>query len=287
MLLTLNSCMTTYKRTSFDWEGHRGARGLLPENTIMAFQKAIDLGVNTLEMDVVVSKDNILVVSHEPWFSSEISSFPDGRPVTSDIEKSLKIYQMSYDSVKMFDVGKRGHPRFSQQKATPAYKPAIEEVLTQCDEYAKKKGKPLPKYNIEIKTEPSYYGVYTPHPEEFVNLLYSVLHNYNILGRCTIQSFDLAPLEVLHQLDSSIVVSYLVENSDSPEKNLSKLTFKPDIYSPNFILINKKNIDYLHANKIKVIPWTVNDLDNMKRLVKLNVDGIITDYPNLIFEVKN
>jgi len=104
---------------AFDVEGHRGSRGLMPENTIPAMLKAVDLGVTTLEMDAVVTKDKQVVLSHEPFFNHEISTKPDGTEVKQEEERSLNIYQMDYSQVKQFDVGMRTHPRFQQHRGTP------------------------------------------------------------------------------------------------------------------------------------------------------------------------
>src|SRR6188474_3759231 len=100
----------------FDIQGHRGCRGLMPENTIPAMIKALDLGVTTLEMDVVISKDNKVVVSHEPWFESEITTKPDGSFIKPGEAMQYNIFQMSYDEVLKYDVGMKTHPRFPQQQ---------------------------------------------------------------------------------------------------------------------------------------------------------------------------
>src|SRR4051812_10994337 len=100
------------KSENFDKEGHRGCRGLMPENTIPAYLKAIDIGVTTLEMDAVITKDSQVVMSHEPFFNHEITTKPDGSYVTEAEEKSLNIYRMTYDEVKPYDVGMKSNPRF-------------------------------------------------------------------------------------------------------------------------------------------------------------------------------
>ena len=107
---------TFVENTSFDIEGHRGCRGLMPENTIPAMYKAIDLGVTTLEMDAVITKDREVVVSHEPFFNHEITTKPDGTEVKESEERNLNIYHMTYEEVKQFDVGKKNHPRFPRQQ---------------------------------------------------------------------------------------------------------------------------------------------------------------------------
>src|SRR5580765_2886505 len=104
-----------FQKPAFDVEGHRGCRGLMPENTIPAMLKAIDLGVTTLEMDIVITKDSQVIVSHEPFFNHEITTKPDGSFVTEGEEHSLNIYNMSYTETQQFDVGLKTHPRFPEQ----------------------------------------------------------------------------------------------------------------------------------------------------------------------------
>src|ERR1700754_3858617 len=114
---------------SFDKEGHRGCRGLMPENTIPAMMKALELGVTTLEMDAVITADNQVVLSHEPFFNHEITTKPDGKLVTAQEEKSLNIYKMTYAQTQQYDVGLRPHPRFPQQQKLKATKPLLKEVI--------------------------------------------------------------------------------------------------------------------------------------------------------------
>jgi glycerophosphoryl diester phosphodiesterase len=108
----------------FDLQGHRGCRGLMPENTIPAMLKAIDLGVTTLEMDVVITKDNKVVVSHEPWMEKEITTKPDGSFINTTVESmEFNIYKMNYDEVVKYDVGMKPHPRFPNQQKMKVVKP--------------------------------------------------------------------------------------------------------------------------------------------------------------------
>ncbi|HKK79716.1 MAG TPA: glycerophosphodiester phosphodiesterase family protein, partial [Phaeodactylibacter sp.] len=174
----------------FDWQGHRGARGLLPENTVPAFLKALEYPqVKTLELDLAVSQDSQLVVSHEPWMSHHICSHPDGQPVTEAEEDELLIFQMPYDSVRQYDCGSRGNARFPQQQAQPAYKPLLREVVQEAEAFAKQQERALPRYNIEIKLEPDYDGVKAPAPQTFARLLLEEIKALDITERSTVQSF--------------------------------------------------------------------------------------------------
>ncbi len=271
--------VATYSRV-FDLQGHRGARGLAPENTIPSFLKALEYGVNTLECDVVVSKDKRIVVSHEPWFSHEISTAPDGTPIDAATEKQFNIYEMTYSDILRFDVGKRGHARFPRQQPMVANKPLLSDVFREVDAYClQHKLKPV-RFNIEIKSTPEGDGKFHPAPEEFAQLLYKELQQAGMIARTTVQSFDVRALQAMRKLDSTLSLALLVENTMSLTENLQRLGFTPDIYSPYYRLVNTELVAQVHQRGMKLIPWTVNTLSDMKALLELGVNGLITDYPD-------
>lgn len=268
---------------TFDLQGHRGARGLLPENTIPAFERALDLGVTTLEMDVVITKDNQVVVSHEPWFSGHICSLPSGDPIPVEQEKNYKIYELTYEQVKAYDCGLRGNPRFPEQEKMAIHKPLLIDVITFAEQYKRAPGQAPILYNIETKSQPANDGIFHPDPETFTKLLLAVLENNNVLDRATIQSFDPRTLRVAHAEHPDVSLALLVGNHDEMDfaGHVANLGFTPQIYSPNYKLVDKSLITQAHARNMQVIPWTVNTLAEMHDLIALNVDGIITDYPNI------
>ncbi len=272
--------------TRFDFQGHRGCRGLMPENTIPAMLHAIDLGVTTLEMDVVVSKDGDLILSHEPWMNADITTKPDGKPVTVPEAASLNIYKMTYDEVKKYDVGLRGNHRFPQQKKIPVYKPLLMEVIKNVEAYCTQHGKQV-FYNIETKCSPAGDNVYHPLPEKFIDLILPILNKHNIKERTIIQSFDERSLQYLHKVDPEIKTALLIEDFDklSASDHIRYLGFTPTIYSPHYSLVNQKLVSDCHTRNMKIIPWTVNDLQTMRKLTSFGVDGLISDYPNLFNEL--
>jgi glycerophosphoryl diester phosphodiesterase len=267
----------------FDKQGHRGSRGLMPENTWPAMKTALDLGVTTLEMDVVITKDKKVVLSHEPFFSHEITTKPDGSYVTEAEEKSLNIYQMNYDETKKYDVGMKPHPRFLQQQKLNVYKPLLSDVLDSVQQYMTTGKRPFPYFNIETKTSPASDNTYHPQPAEFVDLLMAVIKEKGVEDRVIIQSFDFRTLQYLHQKYSAIKTAMLIEDYDkrSLEDQLKALGFLPAIYSPAYELVTGDLVKKCHEQNIKVIPWTVNDKESIEKLKVMGVDGIITDYPNL------
>ncbi len=287
ILLVLGCHLTKNKFMSepaFDVEGHRGGRGLMPENTIPAMLKAIDLGVTTLEMDAVITKDKQVILSHEPFFNHEISTKPDGTEVKKEEERSLNIYQMDYDQVRQFDVGSRMHPRFQRQQKMKVSKPRLADVIDSVETYCKQKRIASPEYNIETKSQPLTDGTYHPSPQEYVELIVAVAKSKGIVERMIIQSFDFRTLQYLHQKYPEIKTAMLIEDFDkrSLEQQLKDLGFTANIYSPAYSLVTSAIVEKCHQLKIRVIPWTVNDKATIERLKEMGVDGIITDYPDLL-----
>jgi glycerophosphoryl diester phosphodiesterase len=179
---------------NFDKQGHRGCRGLMPENTIAAMRTALDLGVTTLEMDVVITKDKKVILSHEQWFGEEITTKPDGTYIGPREERKFNIYWMTYEQVKTFDIGMKPHPRFPQQKKMKAVKPLLSDVIDSVNESMKTRRRPFPYYNIETKSDPEFDGVFQPKPDEFIELLMAVIKEKGIEDLVIIQSFDFRTL---------------------------------------------------------------------------------------------
>ncbi|HNC39904.1 MAG TPA: glycerophosphodiester phosphodiesterase family protein, partial [Chitinophagaceae bacterium] len=181
---------TGFVPEEFDKQGHRGCRGLMPENTIPAMIHALDLGVTTLEMDVVITKDNKVILSHEPWFGEEITTKPDGTYMGPREERKFNIYWMTYEQTKDFDVGMKPHPRFPNQQKMNITKPLLADVMDSVNKSMMVRRRPFPFYNIEIKTNPLGDGVFHPKPEAFVDLLMSIINEKGIAEQVIIQSFD-------------------------------------------------------------------------------------------------
>ncbi|HLO46608.1 MAG TPA: glycerophosphodiester phosphodiesterase family protein [Leadbetterella sp.] len=267
----------------FEIQGHRGCRGLMPENTLPAFLRALELGVDTLELDVVVSKDRKVVVSHEPCFHPDFSIRPDGTFVQTSDETN--IFQMNYEEIRQFNVGLRQNPRFSEQATISAFKPLLSEVLIVIDQYCKDNRKSHIGLNIEIKSLETEYKLRQPAPQDFVELVYSELAQSDLSANITLQSFDFNVLKYLSSTRSNsreFQISVLIEPEDNNEIdiNLEKLGFKPDIWSPNFSILTETMVSLLQNQGIIVIPWTVNEATDMARMQAIGCDGIITDYPD-------
>ncbi|MBC7650934.1 MAG: glycerophosphodiester phosphodiesterase [Deinococcales bacterium] len=268
---------------AFNYQGHRGCRGLMPENTIPAFLKAIDLHVTTLEMDAVITKDGQVILSHEPFFNHEITTKPDGSFIDEKDEQTYNIYQMTFAETKRYDVGLKPHPRFLQQQKIAAHKPLLSEVIDSAEAKTKALDVPDVYYNIETKCTPATDNIYHPKPDDFVELLMDVIKLKHIEERVIIQSFDIRTLQYLHIKYPAIKTALLIENLDIKQfaLQLKDLGFTPAIYSPENSLVTPLLVKKCKAFGIKLIPWTVNDITQINALKAMGVDGLISDYPNL------
>ncbi|MEJ7626870.1 MAG: glycerophosphodiester phosphodiesterase family protein [Ferruginibacter sp.] len=270
-----------------DKQGHRGCRSLLPENTTVAMIKAIELGVNTIEMDVVITKDREVILSHEPFFNHEISSKPGGEYVSEREERSLNIFRMTYEETTKYDVGLKPHPRFPGQQKIRSTKPLLKDVFDSVENYCRSNKITPVHYNIETKTQPATDGIYHPDPQQFVDLVMEVILKKGIEKRVIIQSFDFRTLVYTHNKYPAIRTAMLIEDSDkrSIEDQLQSMLFIPSIYSPHYSLLSIELIKKCHDKKMLVIPWTVNSADKIKELYKMGVDGIIIDDPQLFINL--
>jgi glycerophosphoryl diester phosphodiesterase len=263
-----------------DIQGHRGARGLFPENTITSFIEAVKLGVDTLEMDVVISKDSHVVVSHEAWMNDIFCTRPDGKAVERNSKDKYNLYKMTYTEITKYDCGIRGDKGFPSQKKITEHKPLLSEVIKHVEAFVKEQKLHSVKYNIEIKSEEGEDNIFNPEPKTFVKLVYNEIVKHKIIERTNLQSFDVRILQEIKKKDSTIQIALLVENEDGLEINLQRLGFIPNTYSPDFYLVNDALIKQVHAKKMKLIPWTVNEITDIKKMITLGVDGIISDYPD-------
>ena len=279
--LIVTACAIEEATYDYDLQGHRGARGLLPENTIPSFLKAIDYGVDTIEFDLVVTADNKILISHEPWFDHQISTKPNGEPITEEEQMEFNIYEMTYEETRQFDVGKRGHELFPEQQPMEVTKPLMRDAILAIEEYVEEHGLDPIYYNIETKSRPEWYGEYGPQPEEFSQLLYDELAELEILDRVIIQSFDPATLIAMREIDSNVVQAMLVyEEDQTVDRYVEILGYQPEIWSPHYELVTPELVADVHSRGMNIIPWTINEREEMIRQLEMGVDGIITDYPN-------
>ncbi len=269
----------------FNLHGHRGCRGLMPENSLPAFIKAVELGVQFLELDLAVSAEKELIISHEPYFSADLCYDANGNEFSDHRAQEHRIYEMNYEQIAAFDCGSKYNPRFPHQKNMRVAKPRLADVLTEVDTYCTANNLPLPFWNFEVKTKPAWDHYMTPPPYEYARLLFEFIAEKQLRNRCIVQNFDVRFLKEYHRLDPEFTCALLVDNYLSPEENLQRLGFKPDIYSPHYTLVSPTLVQWCHQNDMLIYPWTVNEIPAIKRMIELGVNGLITDYPNRYFEV--
>jgi glycerophosphoryl diester phosphodiesterase len=196
---------------------------------------------------------------------------------------SRLIYNMPYDSVAKYDVGLKPHPGFPQQKKMPAIKPLLSVLIDSVEAYAKEKHH-VNHYNIEIKSNPKSDGKFYSTLEEYVDSAMKIIIEKGIAARTMMQSFDVRALKIIHDKYPRIKTSFLVSasNKKNVQEYIDELGFVPDVFSPEFSLVTKDLVKAFHKKNILVIPWTPNTLEDIQRLKLTGVDGIISDFPDLL-----
>ena len=274
--------MTTASNLHTQVHGHRGAAGNYPQNSIPGFLYAIDLGVDALELDIVISGDQQVVVSHEPFMAAAYVLTPEGGEISPALEKSLNLYRMDYSKIRQYDAGSKEDPLFPHKKNIKTYKPLLSEVFEAVENHLSKKGMNPVTYSIEIKSVPGEYSLFQPPPESIIELFIPLLRKYRLEERVILQSFDVHLLNLLHSRYPMFPICYLVDKPN-PEKQLAKLHFTPDYYGAYFKLIGQEGfMDFLKCRNIKVIAWTVNETQDIKEMLRLGVDAIVSDYPEKV-----
>jgi len=273
-------------KRQFDQQAHRGGRGLMPENSIASEKNAINYDC-TMEMDLQMSQDKKIVVSHDDYFSSDFCLTPEGDTMTKQDGRSRLIYNMPYDSVAKYDVGMKPYPAFPRQEKIHAVKPLLRVLIDSVEAYGKEKHH-INHYNIEIKSLPGYDGKTYSTLEEYIDSAMAIIIDKGIAPRTMMQSFDVRALRTIHEKYPSVKISFLVPDfiKNTAEGYINALGFKPDIFSPEFSLITPDLVKAFHEKNILVIPWTPDTLEDIQRLKDMGVDGAITDYPDLYSQLK-
>ena len=264
-----------------DVQAHRGGAGLFPENTIPAMKNAIDLGVNTLEFDLQLSQDGEVVVSHDNYFHPRYSTRPDGTLILAEDPKEF-LYTMPYDSIAKYDVGTRFVERWPTQQKMAVAKPLARELIEETEAYG---GGKL-NYNIEIKSWPGDgEGTLWPDYKTFCDACVPLLVELIPLDRLIVQCFDPRSLEYIHETWPDVTLSFLTEaDLTDVEEIMGMLSFQPAWWSPESSVVTPENVAWCHERGIKVVPWTVDDPEEMKRLVDCGVEAIISNYPDVLIE---
>ncbi|MBO2008429.1 glycerophosphodiester phosphodiesterase family protein [Hymenobacter negativus] len=278
--MSTNSTPTAYRP---EVHGHRGCRGLLPENTIQAFLHALALGVDVLEMDVVISADNQVVVSHEPWLNPNICLDPAGHRIEPANPPRFNLYQMPYYLIRQCDCGQL-HPDFPSQQPQPAHKPLLSEVLSEVAAATNRLGRAPVRFSIEIKSTSDGDDIYHPKPARFLSLVLAELNAAQVLPQTTLLCFDARILQIAHHHQPNLATCLLLEEEQPWLPSLQALGFVPTTLGPNFRTVTAEAVQNLRTAYpgLKIVPWTVNIVADMRRLITLQVEGITTDYPDVL-----
>lgn len=281
----MNACkstkpMTAQQLPSFYKVGHRGTRGLVPENTIPSMIKAIETGANTIEFDVHITKDGQVVVYHDASFNPAYTTMPDGSEIPTASRVDYTFYKMDYSRIRQFVIGEKPYPEFPQQQRIKSYAPLLSEMIDSVEAYTKAHHLAPVFYLLEIKSSAKTDGTEQPAPEEYIDKLMAVKNMLPLGNRLIIQSFDARPLQVLHRRYPAITLGFLTYDKEvNPAKQLDLLGFTPQFYNPFYQFTTPELLSLCHNRKIQVVPWTVQEATEMKKLKEMGVDGIISDYP--------
>lgn len=288
-------------RADFDVQGHRGARGLEPENTLAGFARALELGVTTLEIDVGVTRDGIVVVAHDSFVNPKLCLTPSGDPLV--MERGPLLKHLDFREIQAFDCGSLNPDpeRFSEPPRVNrpgASMPALRDVIR----LAAKLGDSKVRFNVEVKTNPGNQDSVGIEP--FVAAVLDVLRDERVVERATVQAFDWRVLEqakraepslhtaaLLYEIDPKWQAGFDAEKLGGVLGLLKAADAYVDAFSPHWKLVVPgedfagSTVSEYQAAGFSVVPWTVNDPAPMRRLIALGVDGIITDYPDRLLGV--
>ena len=297
----------SFPAIAFDLQGHRGARGLAPENTIAAFSTALSIGVTTLELDVGMTKDGVLVVHHDEWLNPDTTRGPDGAFLS---RRGPAIYSLTLEEVKLYDVG-RLKPGTAYAARLPEQHPrdgARIPTLGEVFELVRRTGAKHIRFNIETKLTP-HSGSDVPDPELLAKTVAAAARHAGLTERVSIQSFDWRMLLVLRRVEPEIIRVCLTSEQPGQDTiargkpgaspwtagldldefggSVPRLVAAADcpVWSPAFEDLTSESMAEANSLGIRVIPWVVNEPDQMERLLGMGVAGIITDYPNRLRRV--
>jgi glycerophosphoryl diester phosphodiesterase len=244
--------------------GHRGWRGQYPENSLIGFEALSNLGVNALELDVIITKDKEILVSHEAWF--------DLNYCTSKSESNL--YNLTLAEIQKVDCGLKHYERFPNQKKLPTVKPSLKSVIELWNLLDVK-----PSIALEIKSEMHLYGSHQPFAQEFAELIteFEKLHLQGF--DYFVQSFDPFFLKTYHQINPKQKTGLLIEHETNVLSMIDFLNYTPDFYNPEHILINDQIIKDTQSLNMGIYTWTVNEQAELAKIKDYPLLGIITDYP--------
>lgn len=297
MAVALLTVVLAGPASAFDLQGHRGTRGLAPENSLAAFRTALAVGVDTLELDVHVTRDGQVVIAHDPRLDPTFTRDAEGRWIDAP---GPAIIGLGLAELQRFDIG-RARPDSKYAQNWPQQQGRDGErvpTLAALFDAVRARGAERVRFNIEVKLSPLTPEL-TPPPDPYVRALLAVIDAHGMAARVTIQSFDWRALRLVQRLAPAIPTSALtarqrwLDNLADPRwtDGLELAAYGGSVprlvraagattWSPYFGDLSAALVAEAHALGLKVLPWTVNDAAAIERLVQWQVDGLITDYPD-------
>ena len=259
---------------AFDLQAHRGGRGLTPESTLAGFRNAISLGVTTLETDLAVTKDDVLVLSHEPRLNPDLVRVPDGKWLAG---VGPTIRSLTLAELKTYDIGRLNHAtKYGQQ--FPAQQPSDGERFPTLVELYAMAG-PGVRFNIETKIDPRTPEL-APPPAEFARMVVDCIERHHVASRVVVQSFDFRTLVEVRKLAPSIRLSALIAGGARRSfVDVAREAANSEIVSPHFSLVTPELVRAAHEAHVQIVPWTANTAEQWRALADAKVDAIISDDP--------
>ena len=279
LLLTAAMLSQTNYPTAFDLQGHRGARGYAPENTLPGFERALAIGVDTLELDVGVTRDGVVVVHHDRRLNPDLARGPDGNWIAAP---GPTLHSLTYAELERYDVG-RIRPESEYARQFPHQKPLDGTRIPRLADLFELAAKSAVRFNIETKLSPEAPEE-TLGPEPFARALLAEVRKAGVERRTTIQSFDFRTLEVVQREAPGIRTAYLTSGKKGEAVARMVHEAKGAIWSPNWRDVDASALAVARELGLQVIPWTVNEPADIARMLDMKVHGVISDYPDRVRE---
>ncbi|HEY7240547.1 MAG TPA: glycerophosphodiester phosphodiesterase [Burkholderiales bacterium] len=262
-------------KAAFDLQGHRGARGHAPENTLPGFERALAFGVATFELDVGISRDGVVAIHHDRRLNPDLARGPDGGWVAAP---TPLVRELTFAELQRYDVG-RIRPGSEYERRFPHQQPADGARIPALSDLLARYRSASVRFNIELKLLPEAPDE-ALSPEPFARAVVAVVRSAGMQTRCTLQSFDWRAVKAVEREAPEIATAYLTEEADSDPRKVAAAGART--WSPDFRALSEATVAAARRLGLKLIPWTVNEPVDIRRMLELGVDGIISDYPDRV-----
>lgn len=278
LLTVFSSAQAVAQDTSFQVVAYKGMRHVFPENSLMGFTNAVEKGVRSLYLPVVVSSENTLFVSSHPWLSSRLCTGIQGEKIFDEREETYNLYRWRDVEISACDCGSKNDKRFPDQIKSPTGKPSLWEVMEACQQNSAKDSDTV-QYYIELVSDEDRYHHYQPPPQKYAQIVVDFVESRKLSKQVFICSKDENLLNALYRLNASLKLGYAPDNILGLRYNLKKLEFTPEFYAPDYLFINKKLPKKCREAGIRLLPKIVNQATDATRWQEFGASGVLTDRP--------